>query len=66
MTEQKPNLTIIGELRAAGKPQRWLAGKARIHESIISLIINGRLLPNQRQRQAIARALRLPAEQIFT
>jgi ribosome-binding protein aMBF1 (putative translation factor) len=66
MTEQKPNIKIIEQLRTASLPQRWLARRTRIHESIISLIVNGRLIPNQKQREAIARALRMQAEELFT
>jgi hypothetical protein len=65
MTEQKPNIKIIEQLRTARRPQRWLARKTRIHESALSLIINGRMLPTPKQRDAIAKAMNMQAEQIF-
>ena len=66
MTEKKINLTIIEQLRMARLPQRWLARKTKIHESCISMIINGRLIPDAVQREKIAKALRMESEQIFT
>jgi transcriptional regulator with XRE-family HTH domain len=59
-------VNVVIELKANNLSQRWLAEKARIHESQLSQIINGKLLPSDRQRQAIAKALKMQLEQLFS
>ena len=59
-------VNVVIELKANSLSQRWLAEKARIHESQVSQIINGKLLPSDRQRKAIAKALRMQADELFS
>ena len=59
-------VNVVIELKANSLSQRWLAEKARIHESQVSQIINGKLLPSERQRRAIAKALKLQPEELFS
>ena len=65
MEKKVVQLKIIEQLRGNDLSQRWLADRARVHESQLSQIINGKLIPNHRQREAIARALRMRSDQIF-
>ena len=48
-----------------GCTQREVATKAGIHESIISLIVNGRYVPDERQRRNIAIALGRYEDELF-
>jgi transcriptional regulator with XRE-family HTH domain len=49
-----------------GKTQRWLAEQTGIHEVTLSEILNGRTNPNQREKDAISRALHLPIDRLFS
>ena len=40
-----------------GRPNRWLADKSGVHESEISRILKGRLIPTQKQLDKINTAL---------
>jgi transcriptional regulator with XRE-family HTH domain len=48
-----------------GCTQREIAAKAGIHESIISLVVNGRYIPDERQRRNIAIALGRYEDELF-
>ncbi len=48
-----------------GCTQREVAAKSGLHESIISLIVNGRYLPDDQQRIKIANALQRHQNEIF-
>lgn len=48
-----------------GSTQREVAAKSGLHESIISLIVNGRYLPDDQQRIKIAHALGRYENEIF-
>jgi transcriptional regulator with XRE-family HTH domain len=54
-------LTILEE----GLTQKELARRAKIDESIISLISNGKYVPDQIQRAKIARALGMNEAELF-
>jgi hypothetical protein len=66
MNQRKINLKIIEFLRLNGFSQRWLARKAKLHETTVSLIINGRLIPTDDQQKAIALAMGSTPKRIFT
>jgi transcriptional regulator with XRE-family HTH domain len=53
------------KLKENGTKHKWLAQRSGLNESILSLIINGRYNPDERQRQRIAMALRVPEEDLF-
>ena len=48
-----------------GIKQRHIAKKSGIHECIISLISNGRYLPDKLQRTKIAKAVQMPESELF-
>ena len=51
---------------ANGIKQRHIAKKSGINECIISLIANGRYLPDKRQRRKIAKAIQVSELDLFT
>lgn len=48
------------------RTQRWLAKQARIEETTLSKIVNGRVLPTVREQRAIARVLQCPPAELFS
>lgn len=59
----------ISPLRLAilenGCTQREVAAKSGLHESIVRLIVNGRYVPDERQKRSIAIALGRYEHEIF-
>ena len=53
------------EILKSGLSQKSIAEKARINEAILSLISNGKLIPDRRQRQRIAVAMGIHEEDLF-
>lgn len=49
----------------SGKPQIVVAEKAKIHETRLSKIVRGHIAPNDNERKALARVLRLPVDELF-
>ena len=54
------------ELWLRGQTQRELAERSGLNESVISLILNGRYLPDSIQRARIADALQKPEKEVFS
>ena len=48
-----------------GIKQRHIAKKSGINECIISLIVNGRYVPDKFQREKIAKASAIPERELF-
>lgn len=48
-----------------GITQRHIARRSGIHETTLSLIANGRYIPDERQKKAIADALGKPETELF-
>ena len=61
-----PRMEIIRVLKMSRRSQRWLAREAGVHETAISLIVNGRLIPNDRQVSAIAGVLGIDPQILFS
>jgi transcriptional regulator with XRE-family HTH domain len=53
------------KLLRQGLTQREVAIKAGIAESLMSLIVNGRFIPDEQQKERIAEVLALPKEDLF-
>lgn len=49
-----------------GIKQRHIAKKSGINECIISLIVNGRYMPDKLQRTKIAKAMRMTENDLFS
>lgn len=62
----QPKIEIIKALKYSRRNQRWLARQAGIHESAVSLIVNGRLNPTDQQMSAIAGVLGLDQQILFS
>lgn len=62
----QPKFEIFRALKTIGRTQRWLAQVSGIHETSLSLIVNGRLIPNKRQMSAIAGALGIDPQTLFS
>ena len=63
--EPTPNRTLRIAIAASGKTQRQIAKRARIHEARFSGIARGRINPNSKEQQRIARALDTTVEHLF-
>jgi len=57
----KLKMVILGK----GIKQRHIAKKSGINECIISLIVNGRYVPDKIQRAKIAKAMLVPEDELF-
>jgi transcriptional regulator with XRE-family HTH domain len=53
------------KLLELGLTQREVARKASITESLMSLIANGRFIPDEQQKDRIAKIIALPKEDLF-
>jgi hypothetical protein len=49
-----------------GKNQNWLQEQTNIPHSILSQILNGRTVANEREKTAIANALHMPPDRLFS
>jgi transcriptional regulator with XRE-family HTH domain len=48
-----------------GLSQREVARRAGLKEGLMSLIINGHYIPDERQKTQIAKAIQLPEDELF-
>jgi hypothetical protein len=55
----------IAILRSTQKTQRRVSLEARIPETRLSALVRGRAAPSSAERDALARVLGYPAEQLF-
>ena len=61
----RPNVNLKSALLEAGVTQRELAKKVHLHETVISLVIRGRYVLDEGQRERIALVLGHPVEELF-
>lgn len=59
------NWELLRAIEAAGYTQRSLAEFIGMHESEMSKIVNGRLMPRDDEKQLIANALEKKVEALF-
>ena len=59
------NLPLKLAIVATGKRQRIIATRARIPEVRLSLIVCGKATPREHEKQAIAKAVKRPVENLF-
>jgi len=52
-------------MRNRGIMQRFIANKTGLHESIISLVINGKRKPNERYKRLITKAMGCDIKELF-
>ena len=54
------------KLLEMGLTQREVARKAGMTEGLMSLIVNGRFIPDERQMELISKAVGFPIDDLFT
>lgn len=59
------NLPLRLAIIMSGKRQRRIARLARMHESALSLIINGHRIPTDAERARLAKTLGKPESELF-
>ena len=62
---RKRNINLKSAIFARGITQRHLADTAGIPESQISMMVNGRYVPDQAQMERISKTLGVPARELF-
>jgi transcriptional regulator with XRE-family HTH domain len=60
-----PNMTLKVAIVRAGTTARAVAKRARLHETRLSAIANGRIVPNENEQRRIARALETTVDYLF-
>ena len=66
MKKPAPNIKLLNEIRLRCLTQKELAEKSGVSEAYVSRIINGRMIPDANQCKAIAKALRVAEERVFS
>ena len=62
---RRPNIKLKGVLMEIGWRQKTLSAKTALNESLISLIISGRVVPSTAEMEAIATALSCDPAELF-
>lgn len=59
------NILLKAAIFASGNPQREIARRAKMHETLLSHILSGRYTPDEDEKTRIAKALNAKVEDLF-
>jgi transcriptional regulator with XRE-family HTH domain len=63
---RRPNTNLISEIIGKGFYQKEVAAAAGLSESVMSMIVRGKYVPDDSQRERIARVLNVSPQKIFS
>ena len=62
----RQNIALLCAIREQGLTQRKVAERADINETIFSMIVRGRFIPDMNQKRRISRVLGMREDKLFT